>query len=336
MAVDASNEKTISEEEAALYDRQIRLWGAAAQSRLQAARVLLAGRFRGIAVDAAKNIVLAGVGTVTLLDGEDLLEEDLGANYFVREDEVGQKRVEASAPRVQALNPRVVLSTETDATKLFSESFIAQFDLIVATDVDAPTLLKVNDLTRKLGKKFFAAGSLGIDGWMFADLLEHEFIVDVHKSLQHGETTVVPTKTTLSYVPLSLALEHRFDTLRKRELKRTGPVLWGALSLFSAQRASNPAPEAPTFATIDEATLTDAGSQLLPRLGVDVSVLPNEDIKRIAALQDAEFASSCAILGGVLGQDILNCVGGKEEPLRNFGCYEGGSGQFRAWQMGLP
>lgn len=39
--------------------------------------------------------------------------------------------------------------------------------------------LKVNDLTRKLGKKLFAAGSVGIDGWMFADLLEHEFVVCV-------------------------------------------------------------------------------------------------------------------------------------------------------------
>jgi hypothetical protein len=128
MATTTPKTKDISEEEAALYDRQvrpfsaltssskavcpflldapaptsefmeadgtplqIRLWGAAAQSRLQAARVLLAGRFRGIAVDAAKNVVLAGVGALTLLDGEDLTVEDLGSNYFARVEEVGQK-----------------------------------------------------------------------------------------------------------------------------------------------------------------------------------------------------------------------------------------------------
>ena len=34
---------------------------------------------------------MAGVGRVTLLDGEDVAEEDLGANYFVREDDVGKK-----------------------------------------------------------------------------------------------------------------------------------------------------------------------------------------------------------------------------------------------------
>lgn len=84
-------EKAITEDEAKLYDRQLRLWGAAAQARMLASRVLVAGRFRGVAVDAVKNVVLAGVGNLTLLDGEDLREEDLGANYFAREDEVGRK-----------------------------------------------------------------------------------------------------------------------------------------------------------------------------------------------------------------------------------------------------
>ncbi|GAA6038835.1 hypothetical protein JCM8097_002919 [Rhodosporidiobolus ruineniae] len=337
MAAPAPAQAQITDEEAALYDRQIRLWGAAAQSRLQAARVLLAGRFRGIAVDAAKNVVLAGVGALTLLDGEDLLEEDLGSNYFAREEEVGQKRIEASAPRVQALNPRVKLETESDASKLFSEEFLNSFDLVVVTDVDAPTVLVVNDLTRKLGKKFFAAGSIGIDGWMFADLLDHEFIVDVHKALAPGETApvIVPTKSTVGYVPFSLALEHKFNELKKREIKNAGPVLWGSLSLFAAQRTANASPTAPSAATVPEADLRSAAEKLLPELGLNADVLPSDEISRLATLQEAEFPPSCAIVGGILGQDILNAVGGKEAPLRNFGCYEGGTGQFRVWGLGL-
>ncbi|GAA5870664.1 hypothetical protein JCM8547_005024 [Rhodosporidiobolus lusitaniae] len=331
----APKEKAISEEEAALYDRQIRLWGAAAQSRLQAARVLLAGRFRGIAVDAAKNIVLAGVGGLTLLDGEDLAVEDLGSNYFARGEEVGRRCVEASAPRIQALNPRVNLATETDYVKLFDKDFLKSFDLVVVTDVDAPTVLKVNDLTRELGKKFFAAGSVGIDGWMFADLLDHEFVVDVHKSVQHGETQVVPTKSVAGYVPFSLALEHKFGKLRKRELNKTGPVLWGTLSLFAAQRALNPSPSQATPTIISEEQLKSAAEELLPQKGVTADLLPADELSRLATLQDAEFAPSCAIVGGILGQDILNCVGGKEEPLRNMGFFEGATGQFRVWQMGL-
>ncbi|GAA6003168.1 hypothetical protein JCM10207_001782 [Rhodosporidiobolus poonsookiae] len=330
-------EKNISDEEAALYDRQIRLWGAAAQSRLQAARVLLAGRFRGIAVDTAKNVVLAGVGSLTLLDGEELLVEDLGSNYFARVEEVGQKRVEASAPRVQALNPRVNLSTETDASKLFSEEFLSAFDLVVVTDVDAPTVLKLNNLTRKLGKKFFAAGSIGMDGWMFADLLEHEYIVDIHKALQPGETTpvIVPTKSTATYVPFSLALDSKLEKVRKRELKRLGASFWATLSLFAAQRDLDPSPALPTATTVSEEQLKKAADKLLPTLNAPADALPEAEISRLALVQAAEFPPSCAIVGGLLGQDILNCVGGKEEPLRNFTVYEGATGQMRVSQLGL-
>ncbi|GAA5838218.1 hypothetical protein JCM9279_004160 [Rhodotorula babjevae] len=331
----APREKAITEDEAKLYDRQLRLWGAAAQARMLAARVLFAGRFRGLAVDAVKNVVLAGVGSVTLLDSEELAEEDLGSNYFAREEEVGHKRVEASAPRVQALNPRVNLSTETDAALLYSEDFLEGFDLVVVTDIDASTLLRVNDLTRKLGKKLFAAGSVGLDGWMFADLLEHEYIIDKHVSRAPGETTVVPTKQTLAYVPLSLALAHSFANMKKRELKRTGTVLWGVLALFAAQRHAHPAPIAPSATEVSEEELSQAAKRLLPELGVGEDVLPTEEISRLAALQNAEFAPSCAILGGLLGQDILNAVGGKEEPVRNLFVFEGETGQGRVWALGV-
>lgn len=45
----------------------------------------------GVGCEVAKNIALAGVGKVTLLDGAEVEEDDLGANYFVREEQVGQK-----------------------------------------------------------------------------------------------------------------------------------------------------------------------------------------------------------------------------------------------------
>ncbi|BGP24150.1 SUMO-activating enzyme subunit 1 [Rhodotorula toruloides] len=335
MPAPAPREKAITEDEAKLYDRQLRLWGAAAQARMLASRVLVAGRFRGIAVDAVKNVVLAGVGQLTLLDGEDLMESDLGTNYFAREDEVGKKRVEVSAPRVQALNPRVTVSTETDPSLLFQEAFLDQFDLVVVTDVDAPTVLKVNDLTRQLGKKFFASGSVGIDGWMFADLLEHEFVVDKIKTVSQGETVTVPTKSTLSYVPFSLALEHDFSILRKREMKRSGAVLWGMLSLFAAQRIANPSPSAPIATTVSETDLSSAAQSLLPKIGVSIDMLPSSEISRIATLQEAEFAPAAAIVGGILGQDVLNAVGGKEEPARNLFVFQGATGVGRVWALGV-
>lgn len=46
---------------------------------------------RGLATEVCKNIVLAGIGSLTVLDGEDVTEEDLGCGFFFREEDVGVK-----------------------------------------------------------------------------------------------------------------------------------------------------------------------------------------------------------------------------------------------------
>ena len=46
---------------------------------------------RGLAAEVCKNIVLAGIGSLTILDAADVSEEDLGAGYFFRDEDVGKK-----------------------------------------------------------------------------------------------------------------------------------------------------------------------------------------------------------------------------------------------------
>lgn len=45
---------------------------------------------RGIATEVCKNIVLAGIGKVTILDDTKISEEDLGCGFFFREEDVGK------------------------------------------------------------------------------------------------------------------------------------------------------------------------------------------------------------------------------------------------------
>ncbi len=63
----ATAPQQISTDEIALYDRQIRLWGMQVQEKLRLANVLLIG-IRGLGAEIAKNLVLAGIGTLTILD----------------------------------------------------------------------------------------------------------------------------------------------------------------------------------------------------------------------------------------------------------------------------
>lgn len=61
-----------------------------ADPRMRTSSVLLY-TLRGLATEIAKNVVLAGIGSISLLDAADVSPTDLGANFFLREDDVGSK-----------------------------------------------------------------------------------------------------------------------------------------------------------------------------------------------------------------------------------------------------
>ena len=46
---------------------------------------------RGTATETIKNIVLAGIGKLLVVDEADVTEEDLGAGFFFRDEDVGKK-----------------------------------------------------------------------------------------------------------------------------------------------------------------------------------------------------------------------------------------------------
>lgn len=73
----------------ALYDRQIRLWGFQAQQRLREANILLV-TIKALGNEVAKNLVLAGIGSLTVIDGAPVTEDDLGAQFLISEEDIGK------------------------------------------------------------------------------------------------------------------------------------------------------------------------------------------------------------------------------------------------------
>ena len=60
-------------------------------------------------VNAAKNIILAGVKRVMLHDSEDVHLSDLGANFYLSETDVGRNRTEACLDKLRELNTAVAV-----------------------------------------------------------------------------------------------------------------------------------------------------------------------------------------------------------------------------------
>ena len=79
-----------------LYSRQIGTFGMEAMGKLVKLKVLIVGQ-RGLGVETAKNLILAGPNSVTLYDPTTVAIEDLTSNFYLSEKHVGKvSRAEAS------------------------------------------------------------------------------------------------------------------------------------------------------------------------------------------------------------------------------------------------
>ena len=66
--------------------------------------VLIVG-LRGVGVETAKNLILAGPRSVTLYDPRPVTWGDLSSNFYCREEHVGKlSRAQASFTKLQELN----------------------------------------------------------------------------------------------------------------------------------------------------------------------------------------------------------------------------------------
>jgi ubiquitin-like 1-activating enzyme E1 A len=77
----------LTDKEAEVYDRQIRLWGVDAQQRMRSSRILVAG-MTSAGSEVAKNLTLAGINVV-LQDDAAVTHADVGASFFLTDADVG-------------------------------------------------------------------------------------------------------------------------------------------------------------------------------------------------------------------------------------------------------
>ncbi|KAG2151348.1 hypothetical protein DEU56DRAFT_777406 [Suillus clintonianus] len=325
----------ITEDEAAVYDRQIRLWGLEAQQRMRNATILVI-RLRGTATEAIKNIVLAGIGKLVIFDSEEVKEEDLGAGFFFRDEDVGKKRVDAAKARIEALNPLVTVQALRHPTLLEQgslEALIMSVDLVCVTDWDREGLIKINDICRQFEKPFYAGGTFGLLGYVFCDLLKHDYISPDRSAPKEAPKNV---KASASYSRLYMALQHRWTGLTKRQTKELNPaVVHLILALWEYQ--NNHEGNLPD--DMDAASeLGKIANSILATSDVNRQVLtsvPQDLIDAMSTSAAHEFSPTCAVVGGILAQDILKALAAREAPIANFFTFDGNTGGGSVCRMNM-
>jgi ubiquitin-activating enzyme E1 len=84
--------------------------GREAQRRMANSAVLIYG-LNGLGVEVAKNVILAGVKSVTLHDETPTAWSDLAAQFYLSESDLGQPRAAACASKLAELNRYVKVRT---------------------------------------------------------------------------------------------------------------------------------------------------------------------------------------------------------------------------------
>lgn len=332
---------TITEDEAALYDRQIRLWGLDAQRRLRASRVLLIG-LRGLGAEVAKNIVLSGIKSLTLLDHTNVTEEDSCSQFLVSRDDVGKNRAESSKDKTQQLNPMVEVKADPGDVSDKPDDFFTNFDVVCALCCKPTELFRINQICADNKIKFFCGDVYGYYGYMFTDLGLHDYAEEVPKTahkheepsdkgdgepaskkakVDEHETTVVKKSVQFSRLKEALELDWKSTEASKR-LRRTPNTFFVVQVILNFMEKNSRRPDI-TTAQQDTEELLGAKSEVLDKIGVSADKISDD----FATHCFAELSPVCAVVGGVLGQEIIKAVSHKDLPHNNFFFYNGVDGE---------
>ncbi|CAB3408998.1 unnamed protein product [Caenorhabditis bovis] len=156
-----------------LYSRQIYTLGESAMVNLRTASVLISG-IGSVGVEIAKNLILGGVRHVTIHDAKTTDWNDLSAQYYLREEDIGRNRAQACFERLAELNDSVNVELCIDR---LSEDLVKKFDLTILTDASRNLQLVVSNWTRSYNRKLLVADARGVFSYIFADFGE-KFRID--------------------------------------------------------------------------------------------------------------------------------------------------------------
>src|SRR5215213_6732567 len=158
--------KGLSKEQRERYSRHLLVpeIGLEGQTKLLEAKVLLLGA-GGLGSPTALYLAAAGVGTLGIVDDDDVDLSNLQRQVIHTTDGIGTPKVDSAEETIAALNPDVEVvkyKTRLDASNIME--IIEGYDVIVDGVDNFPTRYLLNDATVRLAIPVVSASILGFDG----------------------------------------------------------------------------------------------------------------------------------------------------------------------------
>lgn len=139
-----------------------RLYGTQALEKLQASHVLIIG-IGGVGSWTAEALARSGVGSITLMDLDDICVTNTNRQVHTTSDVIGQSKVDVMAQRLRAINPEINVHKIDDFLDQHNiEEYINQTYAIVIDAIDgAMTKSRLINFCKRQKLKIITIGSAG-------------------------------------------------------------------------------------------------------------------------------------------------------------------------------
>lgn len=250
---------------------------------------------------------------------------------------------------VQELNPFVSVTSMTKPVSELTPEDLKPITFVVMGDCPLADQTAVNKLCRAASVGFFATESMGWSASMFCDLgPEHTFlqkrVTDAVNADGDKEVAYEPSRA--SFCTLDEALRVDVPALAKLcRVRKRGAVgripAEAALEVLLALRVLVRLGRA---AVSSEAQVSEALAAVFAEGNVDAAAAAKmvnaaAVVQAVGAVQRrTELSPVCAIMGGIVGQELIKAISGKDAPINNFFILDGitGGGMVRKVALAAP
>lgn len=159
------------------FSRIIAFLGAGTVKALMSLKVLVCG-LDGLGAEISKNLILSGVGAVTLHDTKTASWSDLSSHFYLAEADVGKNRAESCVSQLRELNPYTKVSVHTEE---LSTAFLGGFQVVVMVNWPSQAqLLEFGDFCHKHEPAivFIKADARGLFSSIFSDFGPTHVVLD--------------------------------------------------------------------------------------------------------------------------------------------------------------
>jgi len=279
----------------------------------------------GLGAEITKNLVLAGIKSITLLDHQAVTPLDTVANFLAPSESIGQNIAEASQERARNLNPMVQVNVDTEDITAKPDGYFTEFDVVIIARCSNKDLLtRINEHCRRNNTLFYAGGLHGMFGYMFVDLNQHTFVeetketkeVEVNGKKEKMEETKM-TKKTESFVPLSDALDVDWTSQDYAKMIKRMSVGYFVLQVLLEFYSLHSRLPLPSSRENDIHELLTIKHSLFDKMQVPQTKLPDT----FPQLLFGQVSPACAIVGGIIAGEVIKAVSQKDRPHNNFFFY---------------